>query len=205
MAKASYIGAPAHFALEIACKSVRDAFAPRGEGTFGDIFIVGSATERPDFRDVDVRMMLDDASFSELFPSALLDGCAWEFDPRWTLMVTAISQWMRQQTGLPIDFQFQPMTHANKYHGGKTRHAAGLRYVLPALEAERDQIKLRLNCMVEENNVNVQRAESAESRLAIAVEGLERISRGWDGTTMGDCEEYQYAREALVKINAGKE
>jgi len=129
--KASYIGAPACFALEMACKQVNDAFRVPAPG-FSGLFIVGSALKRPDWRDVDVRMMLDDATFQKMFPDVdISHGAAlWEFDPRWTLMTTAIAQWMRHQTGLPIDFQFQPMTWANKEHN-KPRHAAGLRFVSP--------------------------------------------------------------------------
>lgn len=128
--KVSYVGAPACFALETACKQVREAFRDGAE--FADIFIVGSSMERADWRDVDVRMMLDDDTFRRMFPSVDIshDAALWEFDPRWTLMVTAISQWMRQQTGLPVDFQFQPMTWANKHHD-KPRHAAGLSFVTP--------------------------------------------------------------------------
>lgn len=127
--KASYIGAPACFALEMACKQVNDAFGRRDEGRISGIFIVGSALERPDWRDVDIRMMLDDASFAELFPGVRLDSGAavWEFDPRWTLLTVALTKWMREQTGLPIDFQIQPMTWANEKHN-KLRYAAGLTY-----------------------------------------------------------------------------
>jgi hypothetical protein len=127
--KASYIGAPACFALEMACKYVQEAFAPSGDRGLAQIYIVGSALERADWRDVDVRMILDDATFSAMFPGALIDtgAATWEFDARWTLMCVAISQWMAKQTGLPIDFQFQPMTWANTRHD-KRRHPAGLRY-----------------------------------------------------------------------------
>ena len=38
------------------------------EQAFGSIcYLVGSATKRPDFRDVDVRMILDDEEFHALF------------------------------------------------------------------------------------------------------------------------------------------
>jgi hypothetical protein len=127
--KVSHIGAPACFALEMACRQVQEAFAPQGDRSLGQVYIVGSALERSDWRDVDVRMILDDATFAEMFPDVPKDtGAAiWEFDARWTLMCVAIAQWMAKQTGLPIDFQFQPMTWANARHD-KTRHPAGLRY-----------------------------------------------------------------------------
>lgn len=113
--KAIYIGAPACFALEMACQQVNAAFGGHG------CFVVGSALERPNWRDVDVRMILTDDEFARLFPDA---GRYWEHNPRWLLMTTAISAWLSKATGLPIDFQFQPQTHANERHSGP-RHAYG--------------------------------------------------------------------------------
>jgi len=120
--KWNHLGAPAAFKLELACQHLRKAF-----GGFG-IYLVGSVLERPDWRDVDVRMILSDGEFAALFPHA---GQYWEFDPRWLVMTVSISQWLRDQTGLPIDFQFQPQTHANERHGrgkGTQRSALGLRF-----------------------------------------------------------------------------
>lgn len=122
--KWNYLGAPAAFKLELACQHLHRAF-----GGFG-IYLVGSVLQRPDWRDVDVRMILSDSEFEALFPDA--GGAArghWEFDARWLVMTVAISQWLRDQTGLPIDFQFQPQTHANERHGrgkGAQRNAMGL-------------------------------------------------------------------------------
>jgi len=123
--KASYIGAPAVFALEQALKHVNDAFCD--DDCFAGIYIVGSCLERPDWRDVDVRLILEDTAFEKLFPAATVHSGAWEFDPRWCLLTVAISKWLSAETGLPIDFQFQPMSHANERHKGR-RNAAGLRF-----------------------------------------------------------------------------
>lgn len=125
-AKGVYIGAPSCFALELACKQVHDAFAKDCE--FGEIYLVGSALQRADWRDVDLRFMMDDEAFKALFPRALLVNACWEFDPRWLLMTVTISEWMKKSTALPIDFQFQPMTFANERHKGP-RSAIGLGYV----------------------------------------------------------------------------
>lgn len=114
--KASYVGAPAIFTLELACQHLNRAF-----GGFG-VYLVGSSLERPDWRDVDLRMILSDADFAVLFPNA---GEHWECDPRWLVMTTAISAWLSQQSSLPVDFQFQPQTHANARHGGR-RNAMGM-------------------------------------------------------------------------------
>lgn len=89
-------------------------------------YLVGSAMVRKDWRDVDVRMILPDDEFAKLFPAALADANQFQFDPRWLLLTVAISERLSKLTGLPIDFQFQPMTIANKRHTGP-RHALGLR------------------------------------------------------------------------------
>ena len=113
--KAVYVGAPACFALEAECQLLNRAFP-------GSCYLVGSALERPDWRDVDVRMIMDDDAFAALFPHA---KSHWEFDARWVIMTVAISERLSKLTGLPIDFQFQPRTHANDRHKGP-RNALGL-------------------------------------------------------------------------------
>lgn len=115
--KAIYVGAPACFALELACRDICDAFDGYG------CYVVGSALERPDWRDVDVRFIMDDAAFAALFPSA---GLHWEHDARWLLLTVSISERLSKITGLPIDFQIQPQTHVNERHKGR-RNAIGLR------------------------------------------------------------------------------
>lgn len=126
--KICYIGAPACFALEQACKTVMAAFREQSTKDHIGMYIVGSCLERPDFRDVDVRLIMDDDSFKRLFPGAYTMQAIWEFNPRWCLLTVAISKWLSDQTGLPIDFQFQPQTFANEKHPGK-RHAVGLTFV----------------------------------------------------------------------------
>jgi hypothetical protein len=115
--KANYVGAPAIFALESACQQVHEAI-----GGFG-CYLVGSALDRPDWRDVDVRLIMKDEEFAVLFPDA---GHAWEQDARWLLLTVSISERLAKLTGLPVDFQIQPMTHANERHSGR-RHAIGFR------------------------------------------------------------------------------
>ena len=113
-----YIGAPAAFKLELAMQHIAKAFVD------GSCYVVGSVLKRPDWRDVDVRMILSDEDFDKEFPNTLKDG-TWEFNPRWCLIVISLSAWLKDQTGLPIDFQIQPQTHANKIHSGQ-RNAVGL-------------------------------------------------------------------------------
>ncbi len=117
--KGCYIGAPKVFVLEAALKQVCQAFGVSA------CYQVGSSLERPDWRDVDIRLILADDAFAELFPDA---GRSWSLDPRWLLLTVAISEHLSRVTGLPIDFQFQPRTHANEAHPGP-RNAMGLRLV----------------------------------------------------------------------------
>lgn len=114
-----HIGAPACFALELAIQPICQAFHSYG------VYVVGSALERADWRDVDLRMIMADEDFAKEFPDV---GDHWEFDAKWLLLTVAISEHLRKLTGLPIDFQFQPQTHANERHKGP-RNAIGLRIV----------------------------------------------------------------------------
>lgn len=117
--KASHVGAPAAFALEQACQQLNDAFGGWG------CFLVGSALEHADWRDIDVRLILPDEEFTALFPDVVEH--TWEHDPRWLLLTVSISGWLKSVTGLPVDFQIQPQTHANEKHEGH-RSALGLRF-----------------------------------------------------------------------------
>lgn len=129
--KATHVGAPACFLLELACQHLNRAF---GEG-YG-CYLVGSALERPDWRDVDVRLIMDDDGFERLFPDCGGVGAGrWEFDARWLVMTSAISAQLSQFTGLPVDFQFQPQSHANARHKGP-RNALGLIFSRQAEEGE---------------------------------------------------------------------
>jgi hypothetical protein len=113
--KATYIGAPACFALEQACQHISDAF-----GDYG-CYQVGSSLQRPDWRDIDIRYILPDDEFQKLFPESQQwpeGGGTWEHDSRWLLLTVSISAWLSKITGLPVDFQFQPQTHANTVHKG---------------------------------------------------------------------------------------
>lgn len=125
--KGIYIGAPACFALELAARHIAEAygaFRSDDDGWAGGIYVVGSALQRPDWRDIDVRFIMSDAHFAREFPNA---GEHWEHDAKWLLLTVSISKWLSDQTGLPIDFQFQPQTLANDRHKG-SRNSVGIRY-----------------------------------------------------------------------------
>lgn len=122
--RANYVAAPGFYNLNQACRLVNDAFG----GSFG-CYLVGSSLERRDYRDVDVRCILEDEAFDRLFrvrPQDAESGVAGWLNPLWSLMCTSISLWLSQQTGLPVDFQIQRQTQANAQHPGKKRSALGI-------------------------------------------------------------------------------
>ena len=90
--------------LDQACQLITRAFGdecPYLVGTAG----IGGA-ER--YRDVDVRLMLDDEEFAKVCPTR----------ERWELLCLAISTYLRDRTGLPVDFQIQRAREANERYSG---------------------------------------------------------------------------------------
>lgn len=115
MRRANYVGAPHFYALNQACRVLVEAFGHC-------IYLVGSSIERRDYRDVDVRAILEDDQYARMFPN----GGGWT-DAYWSIVVVSISHWLSKQTGLPIDFQIQQQTAANaEYPGASKRHALGI-------------------------------------------------------------------------------
>jgi hypothetical protein len=109
--RANWIPAPHYYNLNQACVILNKAF-----GDFG-CYLVGSSLKRKDFRDVDVRYILEDSTYDRLFGAP----GGWT-NALWSLMCTTISAWLSQQTGLPVDFQIQRMTQANEDHSRKDGH-----------------------------------------------------------------------------------
>lgn len=102
-----------------------DAFGREIEAAFGHMpYLVGTAAIGKTWRDVDVRLILPDDEFEALFPPlephALADG-------KWGLLCAALSELARVRTGLPVDFQIQRATYANKrWDSTHPRHALGI-------------------------------------------------------------------------------
>lgn len=93
----SMLGGPETESLGHAVAIIEEAFG-------APCLLVGSATERTDYRDVDVRMMLPPAAYDALFGKVQLRA---RYSPLWTLLHVAISEYLRKRTGLPVDFQIQ--------------------------------------------------------------------------------------------------
>lgn len=100
-----------------------NAFGREIEAAFGRLpYLVGSAARSKQWRDVDVRLMLPDEEFDELFPGHIKPD---RVNAKWALICAAISELGRLRTGLPIDFQIQRMSDANDRYDG-IRQALGL-------------------------------------------------------------------------------
>lgn len=107
--RVSYLTVLQAYNLNVACKPI----AMWGYGTFH----VGSSLTRHDYRDVDLRCMLDDDEWVRMFQGR--DGGKKLF-----FLNAAISEWLAARSGLPIDFQFQQASKANEeFHG--PRNAVG--------------------------------------------------------------------------------
>lgn len=107
---ASYLSPHQMFLLDLACKPILEAFE-------SPPYLVGSVAERHDFRDVDVRLILEDAQYDRLVPTPQVR----------TMLSLAFTAYLQQATGLPIDFGIQRQTQANEAHPNKPRNPLGLR------------------------------------------------------------------------------
>lgn len=123
-ARANYLPAPHYFNLNMACLSLAEAFGHC-------IYLVGSSTERADYRDVDVRCILDDDAFDKLFPGLGVDAktSLMQLDAKWSVICSSISLYLSQHSGLPVDFQIQQQSAASatfSIRKGHRRHPIGI-------------------------------------------------------------------------------
>jgi hypothetical protein len=83
--------------------------------------------QRVDYRDVDVRVILKDKAFDRMFGKIADDHGEAHGDPRRQLICAALSEWISNVSGLPVDFQIQRMTEANQAYAGELRNPLGVR------------------------------------------------------------------------------
>lgn len=99
--RASMLSPAEMWRLDNACKPLDEAFETPP-------YLVGSAMTDRDYRDVDVRMMLDGDQYDALIASPAILA----------LLNMVFSDYLTHATGLPIDFGFQPQDEANEHHKG---------------------------------------------------------------------------------------
>jgi len=78
-------------------------------------YMVGSALTTPDYRDVDIRTIVDDDTYEAL--AAIVDL---------ERLHLAVSTWGQKVTGLPIDWQVQSRTESSGHTG--LRDPIGIHY-----------------------------------------------------------------------------
>ena len=111
--RTSFLGFPAASLLDQSCAFVSDALGER-------CYLVGSALESRDFRDVDVRVIMDDAKFDSLF------GAEKGLNAWWNLFCVAVSVYLADRSGLDIDFQVQKRSRVPDDDWGKPRVPLGV-------------------------------------------------------------------------------
>lgn len=110
------VGMPAALLLEEFGNQVWHAF-----GT--PPYLVGSALAGKVWRDVDIRLILDDETYAAL---GLGDPKFPHHNGKWAALCLAFSALGKQMTGLPIDFQIQEQTYANAAFEKQPRSALGM-------------------------------------------------------------------------------
>jgi hypothetical protein len=108
--RANWLGGAEYHNLTLACAALQDAFE------HGSVFLCGSCLKKRDWRDVDIRVILADKDFDRLFPTLKGGEGNPALDGFWSLICAATSEWLKNRTGLPVDFQIQRMTQANRMY-----------------------------------------------------------------------------------------
>jgi len=88
-----------------------DEFGSQVWSAFGTpAYLVGSALRSKTWRDVDVRVILDDAEWAAMGLGSPADT---HRNGKWVALCLAFSALGKAMTGLPIDFQIQQSSNAN--------------------------------------------------------------------------------------------
>ena len=109
-----YLSVEELWRLSHAVRPIEDAFGGK------TVYLVGSVLERQDWRDVDLRMILNDAEFKDIFvpPCGTTDHISAPlYDQFRMLFQTSLTFMLRHQTGLPVDFQFQSHSESVQFDG----------------------------------------------------------------------------------------
>jgi hypothetical protein len=106
------VGMPADLYLE--------EFGHQLWAAFGETaYHVGSSVFEKQWRDVDVRLLLDDEDYERM---GLGDPAHPHENAKWVSLVMAYSALGKAMTGLPIDFQIQQQSYANEHYSQKEKH-----------------------------------------------------------------------------------
>lgn len=111
-----HLGATEMHRLAQACLLVEQAFGEK-------VYLVGSAMKTPEYRDVDLRIILEDDQFRALFGGGdQLTNASGKMLPFWCLVCNSVSEMLAARTGLPIDFQVQARSWVTDEDWNKVRN-----------------------------------------------------------------------------------
>lgn len=108
---ASFLSPPDFHRLDWACRPIYHAYKTPP-------YLVGSVLLTPAFRDIDLRLIIDDDVYAGLAPSREI-GVLMDIALSRVLMEACPMRW-------PIDFQIQSQTEANEFGG--VRNPMGMRW-----------------------------------------------------------------------------
>lgn len=111
------IGSPACLLLDHWARMLREVFGV-------EAYHVGSSATSKTWRDVDVRVILEDDDYEAWFGAGSIGRGS--INPKWSAICTAFSLWGREVTGLPIDFQVQARSAVKESDWDKVRHPLGI-------------------------------------------------------------------------------
>ena len=97
-------------ALDVACTFLVGLFGAHR------VYLVGTAQTGGEYRDVDVRAILPDDEFDEMFGGQPV---------LWSKFCFLASDWLSRQTGLPVDFQVQRRSDAERHEGPRNPVGTG--------------------------------------------------------------------------------
>lgn len=103
---------------------------------FGEYpYLVGSALQRKDWRDIDVRLMLQDEEYERLGDPRHTD-----MSGKWHAFVLAFSALGKSMTGLPVDFQIQQQSRANEMFKDEPRCVLGITHYFRCMKMHEEGV-----------------------------------------------------------------
>lgn len=88
------------------------------------LYLVGSSLFSKKWRDIDVRIILEDDEWERWFGN--IDRVAKHTNARWSAIMTAFSIWAADATGLPVDFQIYARSQVTAEEWDQPRCALGI-------------------------------------------------------------------------------
>jgi hypothetical protein len=109
-----HVGQPGLMLLDSYCRLVTEAFGP--------CYLVGECLTRRDYRHVDIRVIMEDDAFCDLFGGTWSTG---HNSTRWVLVCSGLTKLLTFVSGVAVDFQIQPETWSTTFFDGQPKVRIG--------------------------------------------------------------------------------